>query len=433
MLVLFWACGFAVFSAGQQAADAPKVVSVVMPRIAISGGYPDLIPDYEQNNPDVKLNLLMLPEKGYDQKVMLELGRKGSAYDVVWAVDRQVLKYFYEGWIEPLDTFINDPKLTDAKQFNRADFNMTGFHTFEGKLYALPALNATCIMYYRTDVFEEHGISGPPANFDELIAVSKKIHSPKIAAISMRGSRARAGLMWPFPYIARSFGAKFFKDYPKDMHPAVDSPEMIDAVEYYANLLQNYGFPGATTAHFAEVVQAMQQGQAAIMMDGAPLAGKVLDPEKSSVIGKVGFSILPAGPVDIWPPAATHGLTIPVGSKNKEGGWGFMKWALSKETQLKNGLRNNETALSRASVLADPKYKEKFSWGDGAYLKALADTFAVMKSYYYPLGPEWNEAYDVLSIRISEVITGQSDAKTALSKANTEVGEIYKRAGYFTD
>ena len=433
-ILIFCVANFILFSAGkQETVTLPSSVSVIMPRIAVSGGYPDLITDYEKKNPGIKVNLLMLPEQGYEQKVMLELGRKGDAYDVVWANNTANQRYSKEGWLEALEPFINNQKLTDAKDFNFSDLKNTGMFTEGGKLYALPAMNATCMMYYRTDIFAKNGITSPPANFDQLIDVCKKIHSTDVAAVAMRGSRARAGLMWPFPYVAHSFGARFVKDYPKDMHPVIDSPEMIRAVEFYANLLQKYGFPGATTAHFAEVVQATQQGKAAIMMDGAPLAGRILDPEKSAVVGKIGFAMLPAGPVDRWPPASAHGLTIPVGSKNKEGGWHFLQWALSKETQLKNGLQNNETALTRTSVLEDPEYKKKFNWGDGAYLKALSDTFAVLKPYYYPLSPEWDAVYDLMSIGVSDVITGQSDAKTAMSKVNAQAKEIYKKAGYFTD
>lgn len=429
--------GNMAFGSGTQESDGEKQVesiSVVMPRIAVSRGYPDLVPIYEEMT-GIDVELLMLPEKQYEQKVMLELGRGGSAYDVVWAGLAAAQKYAAEEWIEPLDPYINNPELTDPEEFDFGDFlqGAVGMFTFGGNIYGLPAMNATVIMYYRTDVFEEHGIDSPPETFAELMEVSRQIHGDDIAAIAMRGSRDRYGVMWPFPMIAHSFGARFVKDYPEDMHPTVDSPEMIEGAEYYAELLRNYGFDGVTTAHFSEVVAAYQQGNAAIAIDGAPLVGTFLDPEQSVAVGKTGFAPVPRGPAAHWPPANGHALTIPVGSEKKEAAWDFIMWALSKETQLKNGLDNTETALTRKSVINDPEYQEKFDYGNGTYLEALNATFDSLKSYYWPIVPEWREAEDHVSIALSEVLTGVKDAETALREANEAMYEVFRDAGYYEE
>ncbi len=421
-----------VFANGE--AETKKTVSVVMPRIAVSRGYPDLVHEYEEMT-GTKVELLMLPEAEYEQKVMLELGSKGSAYDVVWAGLAAAQKYAGEGWIEQLDPYIHDPSLTDAQKFNFDDFSkgLIGNFTFDGKLYALPSMNATVLMYYRKDIFEEYGIDEPPKTWAELEEVCKKIDNDETAAIAMRASRARYGVMWPFPMVAHSFGASFVEDYPNDMHPVVNSPEMIEAISYYRDLLVSYGYPGATTGHFSEVVTAFQQGNAAIMIDGAPLVGTVLDPEQSQILGKVGFAVVPRGPVALWPPANGHALTIPVGSKNKEVAWDFIKWALSKETQLKNALDNNETAMTRNSVVESKEFMEKYDYDNGGYTKALANTFQSLQSYYWPLVPEWREAEDYISVALSNILTSDIDPKKALDEANEQVYDIFLRAGYYTE
>jgi multiple sugar transport system substrate-binding protein len=416
------------------AEEKTQSVSVTMPRIAVSKGYPDLVPIYEEMT-GIKVELLMLPETEYEQKVMLELGSRGSSYDVLWAGVAAAQKYAGENWIEPLDPFIADPELTNVEDFDYSDFSegLLGNFTFDSKLYALPSMNATILMYYRKDIFEKYGITRPPKTWAELEEVCSVIHTEETPAIAMRASRARYGVMWPFPMIAHSFGASFVKDYPNDMHPTVDSPEMLEAITYYKNLLVNYGYNGATTGHFSEVITALQQGKAAIMIDGAPLVGAVLDPEKSQVVGKIGFAVVPEGPAALWPPSNAHGLTIPAGSKNKNGGWEFIKWALSKETQLKNALDNNETALTRTSVVEDPKFLEKYNFDNGGYTKALSDTFANLKPYYWPLVPEWREAEDYISVALSEIITSNKNPETVLAEANKQVFDIFLRAGYYSE
>ena len=419
------------FAAGAREAETDSI-TVIMPRIAVSRGYPELVPEYEAKT-GVKVDLIVMPEAEYEQQVMLELGRRGSGYDVVWAGLAAAQKYAAEGWIEPLDGYINDPQFTDPVEFDFDDFlqGPVGMFTFDDTIYGLPAMNATVLMYYRKDVFAEHGIESPPETWAELMEVAETIHSADMAAIAMRGSRSRYGVMWPFPMIAHSFGAKFVVDYPRDMRPVVDSPEMIQAAEYYAKLLRDYGFSGATTGHWSEVVVAYQQGHAAIAIDGAPLVGTLLDPEESVAAGKTGFAPVPRGPAAHWPPANGHALTIPVGSRNKAVAWDFIKWALSKETQLENGLRNTETALTRVSVINDPSYQEKFDYGDGEYLEALNKTFDVLKPYYWPIVPEWREAEDYISVALSEILTGIKDAETALGEAQRAMYEVFQEAGYY--
>ncbi len=418
---------------GDRKAPAVTSISVAMPQVAIARGYPKLIPEFEQKT-GIKVNLLMLPEQEYEQKIMLDLGRKGSAYDVVWATKTAVYKYASEGWIEALEPFIDDPARTDAKEFQFQDLvqGAVDMLRVKGKLYGLPTLNATIIMYYRKDIFRKFGIDKVPATWAEMEEVCRRIHTPEVAAIGLRANRGRSQVMWPFPMVAYSFGAQFLTDYlGGDFRPTINSPQMVQAITAYSTLLNKYGFRGSTTASFSDLVSAMQQGKVAILVDGAPLVGQMLDPEKSTVIGKLGFARPPAGPSTLWPAANAHGLTIPVGSRKKDAAWEFMKWALSRDVQIKNALTNNETALTRTSVIESREFKEKFNYDDGGYIKAIGETFAQMKPYYQPDIPEWREAEDYISAALSEIITNVKDPRTALNEANAKVDEIFRRAGYY--
>lgn len=46
---------------------------------------------------------------------------------------------------------------------------------------------------------------------------------------------------------------------------------------------------------FDDVVTGMQQGNVVMAIDGAPLAGRILDPEQSKVAGNLGFAVVPGG------------------------------------------------------------------------------------------------------------------------------------------
>jgi multiple sugar transport system substrate-binding protein len=418
-------------------AAEPTKIRVLMMASASGQGLDEMAADFEKQHPDIKVEeITYSPTNGYDTKAELELAAGGGTYDVVWATGRSYTRWANNGWITELGPFINDPKLTDAASFNFRDFlgGSIRYLTIEGKLYALPVLNTAQVLFYRKDIFEKFGIKAPPDTWDELMEIAKKIHTSEVGAIGMRGSRVRGGVMWPFPQVLYSFGGRIVKDFPHDMHPVFDSPEAIKAAEYYAELLQKYGYKGTLSAEYKDISAAMQQGKMAMLIDGYPGVGPYEDPEKSVVAGKLGYHFVPGGPAGRWPAFGAHGLAIPAGSKNKEAAWEFIKWALSTERQLRGGLEKNEIGLTRKSVLLHPEYIQKFNYANGQLMRVVAEQFdKYVKSFYRPMTQEWGDVEDVCAIAMSKVLSGEESAEKALKEANKQLYEIYKEAGYYKE
>ena len=418
-------------------AAEPTKIRVLMMASAAGKGLPEMVADFESKNPNIKVEeITYSPEKGYDTKAELELAAGGGTYDVVWVTGGAYQRWVKNEWIMDLLPFIHDPKLTDAASFNFEDFigGAIRFFTVEGKLYALPILHSTQVLFYRKDIFEKFGIAAPPDTWDELMEIARKIHTPEVGAIGMRGSRERGGVMWTFPQVLYTFGGKVVKDFPNDMHPVFDSPEAIKAAEYYAELLQKYGYKGTLSAHYKDISAAMQQGKMAMLIDGYPGVGPYEDPAKSVVAGKLGFYFVPGGPSGRWPAFNAHGLTIPVGSKNKEAAWEFIKWALSLERQLRGGLEQNEIALTRKSVLLHPEYLKKYNYGGGQLMRVVAEQLDKhVKSFYRELTPEYGDVEDICGIAMSKVLADEETAEKALKEANQQLYEVYKEAGYYKE
>ncbi len=432
-----WSSGQQAEPPGAKAQAEPSEINVLLMASATGTGLNDMLADFESKHPLIKVKeLTYSPAAGYDTKVELELAAGGGAYDVIWATGRSYSRWALNDWIVELGPIINDPKWTDSASFNFEDFlgGSLRFLDVDGKLYALPILNTTQVMFYRGDVFEKFAIPKPPDTWDELMEVAKKIHTPEVGAIGMRGSRVRGGVMWPFPQVLYGFGGRIVKDFPKDMHPVFDNPEAIHAAEYYAELLQKYGYKGTLSAQYKDVSLAMQQGKMAILIDGFPGVGPYEDPEKSVVAGKLRFHYVPGGPAGRWPAFGAHGLALTAGSQNKQPGWEFIKWTLSTERQLRAGLEKSEMALTRKSVLIHPDYIKKFNYADGELMRVLAEQFDKhVRSFYRPMTAEWGEVEDVTALAMSKVLAGEQSAASALKEANKELYDIYKEAGYYKE
>ena len=138
------------------------------------------------------------------------------------------------------------------------------------------------------------GIDGAHASIDDLdddnstydpkvigfYDAVKKLHKGGINGVAMRGHPNEAS--WHQTVFLKGLGGKYFEDIKaENYNPTINSPEAIKAAEMYADIFINYSPEGAVNFKYTDVVIAMQQGNTAIIMEGAPLGGKINDPEKS--------------------------------------------------------------------------------------------------------------------------------------------------------
>lgn len=407
--------------------------------LTMTRGYIDgltmLLPEFEEKT-GIKVEMEILAEPTLMSRQAVELSTFSDTYDIMYTHHDRIPQYAGAGWIEPLDKYIENSELTDEKYLQFDDFIKSTIEalTYNNKLYALPFFAGTVIMYYRKDVFAEYGIDKPPSNFDELLEVCKEIHTEDLPAIAMRGQANSLGNLWIWGSFLYGMGGHFFKDFPKDMTPTLTEPEAIKALEIFVELMQNYSIPGAANTNFDDVVIAMQQGNVAIAIEGAPLAGRILDPEQSRVVGKLGFALVPEGPAGRFPPFLAHGFVIPSGSKHKEAAWLFIQWATSPQTVLKVHLLDPivDIAVARNSIWADEEFIKKFDfdYSAGSFVDAFRETLNIAPSWYRPAFPEWAEVGDRVALAVSEAIVGMKTPQKALADAQKDVWETLKRAGY---
>jgi ABC-type glycerol-3-phosphate transport system substrate-binding protein len=174
----------------------------------------------------------------------------------------------------------------------------------------------------------------------------------------------------------------------------------------------------------------MQQGKSATAIEGAPLAGRILDPEQSKVIGKLHFALVPKGPAGRFPAFTGHGWMIPKNSPKKKAAWLFIQWATSREVLLKTSLHHKHIAVTRKSIWSDPAFVEK--WGfEGGFLEKFMKSLEIGYPDYRPRFPEWPKVGDEVALALNQVIVGRKTAEEAFTEVNKKIYGIMKNAGYF--
>ena len=112
-------------------------------------------------------------------------------------------------------------------------------------------------------------------------------------------------------------------------NPIVNNEAGVQAGEALKTIL-DCGPEGGTSFGFAEAKNAFLQGRAAMFLDSTVVAGEVDNPEKSKVVGKVGWAPHPMG-VRRGSQTGGFGIAIPKNAQNKDAAFLLMPVAHLEE------------------------------------------------------------------------------------------------------
>lgn len=357
------------------------------------------------------------------ERVNLELSTGGGSYDVLQMIFAIAGKIVGAGWATDLMPFIE----RDKAEVELDDFPKGALAAFrkDGSLYALPWLADTTMAAYRKDLLESAGYSTFPKTFDELLEAAAKTHSPETAFFVTQNL-----WNWHWPNWLQGFGGDFFRDPPGDLYPTFDTDAAVQSADMMGRLVREYGPAGGANYSNAEAIAAVQQGRAAVYIDGLGNLQATLNKEASRVADKMSFAAAPRGAAGWFPQMSSHGFLIPSGAKNKEAAWEFMKWSTSKETMLKIALQENYNAATRISVLTNPEFKEKYKVAgvDVAQLHLDVQERAGEGYMAYRVVPVFSAIGSRVNVALSEVIA-KRPAKEAMAALQKDAFDILEKAG----
>lgn len=376
-------------------------VEIVRPRIS----------EFEELT-GIRVNLDVYPEEQFRTRRTVEMVSGTAVVDVFMIMPGNALdQYYYNNWAAPLNPMMNDRNLVwpehDIDDFYPAalDAGVRG-----GNNYTVPLLLETSVLAYNREIFDEYGVD-VPTTMEELEEAARTIYegsNGETYGITLRGNRAAATSQWVgFLY---SFGGSWTDE---NGDAAVDSPEAIAALQFYGDLLRNYGPRGATANSWYESNSLFQQGEAAMVYDANVFRPNFEDPSQSVVHDKVGYAPLPAGPAGSVPHVSNWGLAVSANSDAKEAAWLFIQWATSKEIALEGQL------LGMPSARASAWESEEF-----AATNEAPDWAAASMTNYENGQPQWNppvlnigEARDAVGNAIVAAILGENVAAAARDAA----------------
>lgn len=348
-------------------ASAETVTTLVVPvnQSPWTNAYKAIVAEYTKQT-GIQIDLRVFPYDELRTQVVNDIKSGKHTYDV-YQMDEVFLHEFYDnGWLQPLKqvnpTFKMDPAI--GSYAAHSYWNPTSKTSDpKGTAMSLPLNGNVQLFMYRKDIYQALGLT-VPKTWDDVLANGKKIMSANAAkygyVIRTQGVSSGSAVTYDFQSIFYSYGASLFNKEGSDWTPAVDSPQAVAAATMFRNLVK-LGPEATSTIGQAQVISALQRGDAAQGQLVAAAAASMSDPNSSLVVGKIGFAPMPAGPVGSTPTSGTWGLGIPTGidSTRAKAAYDFINWVLSKKTQLMfaeaGGIPTRTDVIPNANLTASQK------------------------------------------------------------------------------
>jgi multiple sugar transport system substrate-binding protein len=341
---------------------AGTTLVVNFPNIAYYNYATNVIPEFTKET-GIKVEIDKLEYMKMRDKQLLEMSKPKGDYDLITYVIMWKTEYVAKGLLAPrpisYQSSLADPDY-DAQtlsRLRRGDRNGRRPEGIPARSDCLrlrtPLRTETSMFAYRKDIFDKHGWK-VPKTYDELLKLCKlvKEKEPGMGALTMRGEAGHQVQHAWFNHLT-PFGGEVFND---KWEPLFHKGGSIQAIKAMVEIVKT-GPPGIPTFAYGSMTDAFLLGNAAMYLDNTALPGQVRDPNKSKIVGKVGYALHPKG-VKYSTETGGFGIAIPANSQKKEAAFLLLQWLTSKATDRK--ITKFGAMPNRLSTLKDPAMQKEY-------------------------------------------------------------------------
>ena len=391
---------------------------------------------YEQET-GVKVTVDMPGWADFYNDLTTDMAAKSDAWDMVMGESEWLGQAVTSGWFVDLTDFLASSSLKDS--VTPATLTYYGeYPAGSGKYWAFPTESDATAWAYRKDLFENPDEQAAfQAKYGYDLAVPETYSQFKnIAEFFTRTdqnlygaaiftSQDYNGLTLGFQNTLFPWGGDW-KDANNNVMGIVNSPESIEAVQFYRDLYQCCQWPGGGSAFLWETNDAMISGQAVMAMNYftffPPLIDQYANPD---YYDKIGFFPNPKGPNGSQGTALggqAMSIIAYISPERQDAAKAFIEWFGQEEVQAKWGEIGGGT--SNANVLNSDQFLNA-----RLYNPAFAASMAFVKDFWNI--PIYDQLFAVVQGElVNFVVDGTGTAQETMDTIATEQEKILKENGY---
>jgi multiple sugar transport system substrate-binding protein len=370
--------------------------------------------DFEKQHPNITIQFQAVSADNSPQKLTTQVAG-GTAPDTAY-VDASIVSTFAsKGALVNVDGYIAGSKIVDGSDY------VPGFkqaNMFKGSMFGLPYDAETTALFYRKDLFQQAGISGPPQTWDQFKQDADKLTDPAKKEYGFAIFAPESAYYW-FPFLWQA-GGHLTSDDGRNI--AFDSSAGKQAANFYVGLRKDSP-PDYYNQTSWDGRVAFATGKVAMYEAGSWFGGQMKS-EFPKITKDWGVAPLPRGPAGCATTIGGDSLVVFDQSKNQDAAWKWIEFLSSKENLKAWNFGSKTTTLlpTRQSLLSDPALGKFNPW-----LKGFAQQMKCAVNDNLT-NPNWAQVQDALNTELGKAIYGDQSPTAALANAAKKGEQIYQGA-----
>jgi len=381
-----------------------------------------LLHEFETTNPQVRVDLLHIPDNYYQKLQLLIAG--DLAPDVIFTNSISFPVYASQGVFMDLQPLL--AKSTDPKAFSAPQFYPAALQAFTWKLPngrkiqgALPRDISDVAIFYNKDLFQRAGVAEPKANWtsDQFLDAAKKLTvdanndgDPEQFGFSFY---SKPPLFW-LPFVWSAGGDLFSPDM---RHVALDSPAALQGLRFYADLRNEWHVaPKKAESGGVTMSQLFLQQKIAMMANGR-WSVPVLREQAKFHWDVAPFPVGSSGKSRVGIDASGYAISAKTGHPQEA--MALVRFLLSQKA-IAAVTESGLIVPARQDVAESDLYLApgQAPAHGRVFLDAIADGVPTQSA------PRWNELIEELGLALEPVWDGQQDAGAAVKAVKPKLDHM---------
>ncbi|ALC89442.1 ABC transporter substrate-binding protein [Bacillus sp. FJAT-18017] len=366
-----------------------------------------IVENYNKSQDKYEVDFQVVPQSDYYKTVDLSLSGQKSGPDVLIVHTDQMKNYADKNLLKDLGDTIEKTGLK-AEDYSETAWNAGNI---DGKQYSIPLDIHPLIMYYNKDLFEAAGLDpeNPPTNREEFVEAAKKLTDP---------SKNQYGFvvptLWPNQFIFPTILFQNGGELMKDGKPNYNSPEAVEALTFYSDLIHKEKVSPKNVQQDGEVTLFLQ-GKNAMHLNGPWMMEQW---DKAGI--NYGVAEVPQlGTKQQAVYANGHNFVIPASVKDTEKLEGISDFLKFVADNTMEWAKSGQAPASKAIYEQNEEFKQ------------MEQQPIVAKEFEYaqfaPLVANWGQLSEPLWAEVNLALLGQKDPQKALDDANKKAEQILNK------
>jgi arabinogalactan oligomer / maltooligosaccharide transport system substrate-binding protein len=354
----------------------------------------NLISAYEKANPNVKINMTVVP---FDQREVKfsTAASAGTAPDIMRAEIADVANWAARGFLTNITSLV---KPADRKDFLPAAF---AYYNWAGKIWGIPQAPDAPALLYNKKMIKAAGLNPakPPKTMAELTAWCNKVGSNQ-------GIFLRADAYWTQAWVWAYGGG--LTDPAKKQILIANSGSRAGMTAYKTLFSSKCAFPDTDFSNdYGNAQTAFKNGQVAMIVNGPWSTADVLQGPQFRSSANLGVAPIPMGPTgQQGSPVGGNGFVLSKNSKNVAAAYKFISFLTNNASQAAFASKNN-LLPSRVSSYKIASVKTNRIIGD--FLKQMKVAHA------RPVDPKAGQIYADMGPNVQKILKNQVSVAKGLA------------------